>query len=46
MGEKTPGGGISTGRRVFVLAAFIAFVAVAFSASVTMGSVRIPLEEI
>ena len=46
MGEKTPGGGISTGRRVFVLSAFAVFVVLAFVASVTLGSVRIPLEEI
>ena len=46
MGEKTPGGGISTGRRVFVLGAFAVFVVVAFAASVTLGSVRVPLEEI
>lgn len=46
MDEKKVGGGISTGRRVVVLTAFAVFVAVAFSASVTLGSVRIPLEEI
>ena len=46
MGEKTPGGGISTGRRVLVLSAFAVFVVLAFVASVTLGSVRVPLEEI
>ena len=46
MGEKAPGGGISTGRRMLVLSAFAVFVVLAFTASVTLGSVRIPLEEI
>ena len=46
MEEKKAGGGISTGRRVLVLAAFVVFVVVAFTASVMLGSVRIPLEEI
>ena len=46
MEDKKSGGGISTGRRVIVLAVFAVLVAAAFSASVTLGSVRIPLEEI
>ncbi|MBQ8699096.1 MAG: iron ABC transporter permease, partial [Schwartzia sp.] len=46
MDEKKAGGGISTGRRVIVLAVFAVLVVATFSASVTLGSVRIPLEEI